>query len=77
RKTGFKILLDILARGDIRSLVEIPFAFGRRNDGASKASLRVAWDYFALLCSLYRQQRRAPSPIPLSAIRAARERAAG
>ncbi|MGA8110465.1 MAG: polyprenol monophosphomannose synthase [Acidobacteriaceae bacterium] len=76
RKTGFKILLDILARGDIRSLVEIPFAFGRRNDGASKASLRVAWDYFALLCSLYRQQRRAPSPIPLNAIRAARERAA-
>ncbi|HEX4039955.1 MAG TPA: polyprenol monophosphomannose synthase [Acidobacteriaceae bacterium] len=76
RKTGFKLLLEILARGDVESLVEVPFAFGRRNDGTSKANLRVAWDYLALLWALYRQPRRAPSPVPLRAIRAARSRAA-
>ncbi|MGA7525514.1 MAG: polyprenol monophosphomannose synthase [Acidobacteriaceae bacterium] len=58
RKSGFKILLEILARGEIRSMVEVPFTFGRRHAGASKASVRVAFDYVALLIRLYRQKRR-------------------
>ena len=61
QKSGFKILLEILARGEIRSVVEVPFTFGRRYAGASKANLRVAFDYFILLARLYRQKGRTPS----------------
>jgi dolichol-phosphate mannosyltransferase len=46
---GFKILLEILVRGRIRSAAEIPFHFGSRYAGNSKASLKVALDYFSLL----------------------------
>ena len=46
---GFKILLEILVRGRIRSAAEVPFLFGLRNAGKSKASLKVALDYFSLL----------------------------
>jgi dolichol-phosphate mannosyltransferase len=51
--TGFKLLLEILVRGRVRSLEELPFVFGRRGAGRSKVSLRVAWDYLALLARLY------------------------
>jgi dolichol-phosphate mannosyltransferase len=61
QKSGFKILLEILARAEIRSVTEVPFAFGRRHAGASKANLRVAIDYVALLVRLYRQKGRTPS----------------
>jgi dolichol-phosphate mannosyltransferase len=57
QKSGFKILLEILARADIRSLVEVPFTFGRRYAGDSKANLRVAFDYLVLLARLYRSPR--------------------
>lgn len=60
QKSGFKILLEILARGEIRSLIEVPFTFGRRHAGTSKASVRVALDYVALLIRLYRQKGRTP-----------------
>jgi hypothetical protein len=61
QKSGFKILLEILARAEIRSVVEVPFNFGRRYAGASKATMRVAVDYVALLVRLYRQKGRTPS----------------
>jgi dolichol-phosphate mannosyltransferase len=51
--TGFKLLLEILVRGHIRSVHEVPFAFGKRCAGCSKASLKVAWEYFLLLAKLY------------------------
>ncbi|MGC2620526.1 MAG: polyprenol monophosphomannose synthase [Acidobacteriaceae bacterium] len=57
QESGFKILLEILSRGRIRSVVEVPFTFGRRRAGASKATLRVAFDYLTLLVRLYRQRR--------------------
>lgn len=75
RKTGFKILLEILARGEIETLVELPFAFGCRQGGASKANLRVAWDYLLLLCKLYRQRRQV-YPADFRGIRAAKSRLA-
>jgi dolichol-phosphate mannosyltransferase len=50
---GFKILLEILVRGRIESVREVPIAFGRRAAGKSKANLRVAWEYFRLLVRLY------------------------
>jgi dolichol-phosphate mannosyltransferase len=51
---GFKILLEILVRGRIRSVVEVPFQFGLRHAGKSKADVRVAFHYFSLLGRLSR-----------------------
>ena len=53
QKSGFKLLLEILVRGEFASVEEVPFAFGLRYRGASKANLRVAWDYGMLLVRLY------------------------
>ncbi len=50
---GFKLLLEILVRGRIQSLEEVPFAFGSRYHGASKANFKVGWDYAKLLARLY------------------------
>lgn len=53
QQSGFKLLLEVLVRGRIRSVEEVPFAFGLRYRGASKANFRVAWDYAGLLARLY------------------------
>jgi dolichol-phosphate mannosyltransferase len=53
QKSGFKLLLEILVRGRIQSVKEVPFAFGIRYRGASKANFKVAWDYGLLLIRLY------------------------
>ena len=52
---GFKILLEILVKGNVRSVREVPFTFGPRRAGTSKASLRVGLEYFALLYRLWRE----------------------
>ena len=49
---GFKLLLEILAKGNIRSVVEIPFKFGPRSGGKSKANGMTAVHYLSLLCRL-------------------------
>ena len=51
---GFKILLEILVKGHIRKAVEVPFQFGNRHAGKSKADFKVAIQYFALLGKLSR-----------------------
>ena len=51
---GFKILLEVLVRGRIRTAKEVPFHFGLRHAGKSKASARVAWQYFSQLRKLSR-----------------------
>ena len=38
---GFKILLEILVRGNVHAVKEVPFTFGHREAGRSKAGLRV------------------------------------
>ena len=53
QKSGFKLLLEILVRAHLRSVREVPFAFGLRFRGASKANFKVAWDYGLLLLRLY------------------------
>jgi len=53
QRSGFKLLLEILVRGRIDSIEEIPFEFGRRYRGASKANFKVAVDYARLLARLY------------------------
>ena len=51
---GFKILLEILVKGRIHKAVEVPFHFGNRYSGKSKADVRVALQYFTLLGKLSR-----------------------
>lgn len=58
QKRGFKILLEILVRGKVNSVAEVPFTFGSRLAGRSKASLKVAWDYLLLLRRLSKQKTR-------------------
>ncbi len=56
--SGFKLFLDILVRGRIASIEEIPFALGRRRGGRSKVSAKVVWHYLTLLARLYRARLR-------------------
>jgi len=56
QNSGFKLLLDILVRGHIHSVEEVPFAFGCRYRGASKANMKVAVDYAKLLARLYSER---------------------
>lgn len=54
QRHGFKLLLEILVRGRIGEVREVPFVFGTRRAGQSKAGLRTAWEYAGLLARLYR-----------------------
>ena len=51
---GFKLLLDILIRSRVQRAVEVPFHFGLRHAGKSKADFRVAFAYLNLLGKLSR-----------------------
>jgi dolichol-phosphate mannosyltransferase len=51
---GFKLLLEILVRGNIRSVAEVPYQFGLRYAGQSKANWRVGLNYLQLLGRLSR-----------------------
>jgi dolichol-phosphate mannosyltransferase len=51
---GFKLLLEILVRGRIRKVQEVPYHFGLRQAGQSKASATVALHYLHLLGRLSR-----------------------
>ncbi|WP_337002632.1 MULTISPECIES: glycosyltransferase [unclassified Microbacterium] len=48
---GFKILLEILARNDLR-IAEVPMEFGERRHGTSKASMRQGMTFIAHLARL-------------------------
>jgi dolichol-phosphate mannosyltransferase len=58
---GFKILLEILVKGRIDKAVEVPFHFGNRYSGESKANVKVALQYFSLLGKLSRYALFGPS----------------
>jgi dolichol-phosphate mannosyltransferase len=51
--TGFKIALELLSRGRIGSVAELPFVFTDRAVGASKMSAREAIGYLRQLRDLY------------------------
>lgn len=59
---GFKLLLEILVRGRIQSAREVPFHFGRRHAGKSKAGASVAFQYLHLLGKLSRDLFLRPTP---------------
>ncbi len=66
QQAGFKLLLEILVRARISSIREIPFAFGQRYRGASKANMKVALDYGRLLGRLYRGRLGWRRAVPVS-----------
>ena len=49
---GYKILIEVLARGRIGRVSEVGYVFIERRAGASKATMRVYWDYLAHLVGL-------------------------
>jgi dolichol-phosphate mannosyltransferase len=53
QRAGFKLLLEVLVRARLGSVKEVPFVFGSRFRGASKANMKVAIDYGRLLARLY------------------------
>jgi glycosyltransferase involved in cell wall biosynthesis len=52
RPRGFKILLELLVRGSPLTTSEVPFRFGERYAGESKASLREGLRYLRALIEL-------------------------
>jgi dolichol-phosphate mannosyltransferase len=52
RPHGFKILLELLVRAPEMSKAEVPFVFGERNAGRSKASIEEAANYMLHLWRL-------------------------
>jgi dolichol-phosphate mannosyltransferase len=54
QSTGFKLLLEILVRGRIHRVRELPYHFGLRHAGRSKAGAAVAFHYLHLLGRLSR-----------------------
>jgi glycosyltransferase involved in cell wall biosynthesis len=52
RPRGFKILLEILVRSKKLRIAEVPFVFGMRQAGESKAGLREALKYVRLIAHL-------------------------
>ena len=53
QRAGFKLLLEVLVRGRLRSVEEVPFVFGLRYRGASKASVKVGSGLCAPVGRLY------------------------
>lgn len=54
RPIGWKILIEVLARGTYTSILEIPYAFRARSAGESKMSVREQWNYIKHLGLLVR-----------------------
>ena len=52
RPLGYKILLEVLARGRIRWIAEVPYLFRERAQGESKLTTRVYLDYWRHLLRL-------------------------
>jgi dolichol-phosphate mannosyltransferase len=51
--TGYKLGLEILVKGNYRKLKEIPYAFKKRRNGASKLNKSEILSYLRLLKELY------------------------
>jgi len=49
---GYKILLEVLAKGRYRGLIEVPYVFGPRDRGSSKLGTRQTLEYFVHLAQL-------------------------
>ena len=54
---GYKILIEVLARGRIERATEVGFRFAVRRGGESKLRLTTQWDYFRHVVRLGLQER--------------------
>jgi dolichol-phosphate mannosyltransferase len=52
RPMGYKILLEVLAKANYRTVVEVPYMFGPRDCGTSKLGTRQTFEYFLHLAQL-------------------------
>lgn len=55
--TGYKILMELLVKTRWRKVTEIPYTFGRRMSGESKATASVGLESFYHLYILYRYRK--------------------
>ncbi|MCU4183414.1 glycosyltransferase [Acidiferrimicrobium sp. IK] len=62
---GFKILLEVIARGDWQQVGNVSYRFDRRHAGHSKASLRQGWLFAHHLLRLARVTRCPPDELAL------------
>jgi len=60
RPQGFKLLIELLVHNPRASVTEVPYTFGARHAGASKAGLSEGLTYLRRLAGLRVQARRAP-----------------
>jgi len=52
RPVGYKILLEVLAKGDYQKAEEVPYIFQERFRGGSKMGARQGWQYLLHLASI-------------------------
>jgi hypothetical protein len=62
--SGFKILLEIVARLQPQQVAEVPYTFRARTAGESKLSNRVVFLYLKQLWRLSRSGARSPKAAP-------------
>jgi dolichol-phosphate mannosyltransferase len=60
RPQGFKLLLELLVHSPQATVAEVPYSFGARHSGASKARLGEGLTYLRRLVRLSAQARHAP-----------------
>lgn len=69
---GFKILLEVMARGRWDGVDNVEYRFDRRHAGRSKASLHEGWLFARHLLRLARSTRPAPVPAAPAAVQSGR-----
>ena len=57
RPIGYKILLEVLARGKYQTVTEVPYIFDERKNGESKLGPKQCWDFLIHLWRLWRDRR--------------------
>jgi dolichol-phosphate mannosyltransferase len=58
KAAGFKICLELLVRGSVRSVVEVPYVFTDRAAGQSKMNHREALGFLLQIGQLFQWERR-------------------
>ena len=64
KAAGFKICLELLVRGAVRSVVEVPYVFSDRAAGQSKMNHREALGFLVQIGQLFLWERRERKPRP-------------
>jgi dolichol-phosphate mannosyltransferase len=70
RPIGFKVLLELLVLCPGLRAVDVPFSFGRRSEGESKASTRQGLLFVTHLLSLFLQVPESSQPLKFGAVTA-------